>query len=194
MWDGTKQELFLSQDKVKLLEQKIVFKDSIISNLNTQIVNYKSIMDTRSGQLTLSQELSGRLQRDLKKEQVKGKMVAGTGILGILAVFSLHLVNGSKIQAKSSNSDSARSGAVSLLIIDEAAFIDNIAETWASAQQTLSTGGGAIVLSTPYGTGTGLIKPGLKQNVVKTILFLLNYLGIFILNEIQNGERDKMNY
>jgi hypothetical protein len=39
------------------------------------------------------------------------------------------------------------------LIIDEAAFIDNIAETWASAQQTLATGGGAIVLSTPYGTG-----------------------------------------
>ena len=32
-------------------------------------------------------------------------------------------------------------------------FIENIAETWASAQQTLATGGGAIVLSTPYGTG-----------------------------------------
>ena len=84
--DGTKQELFLTQDKVKLLEQKIVFKDSIISNLNTQITNYKSIMDTRSEQLALSQELSSKLQRDLKKEQVKGKMVAGTGILGILAV------------------------------------------------------------------------------------------------------------
>jgi hypothetical protein len=40
-----------------------------------------------------------------------------------------------------------------LLIIDEAAFIENIGETWASAQQTLATGGGAIVLSTPYGTG-----------------------------------------
>jgi hypothetical protein len=66
---------------------------------------------------------------------------------------SLRLANGSKIQAKSSNSDSARSEAVSLLLIDEAAFIDNIAETWASAQQTLATGGGAIVLSTPYGTG-----------------------------------------
>ena len=66
---------------------------------------------------------------------------------------SLRLVNGSKIQAKSSNADSARSEAVSLLIVDEAAFIDNIAETWASAQQTLATGGGAIVLSTPYGTG-----------------------------------------
>jgi len=86
MWDGTKQELSLTQDKVKLLEQKIAFKDSIITNLNTQIFNYKSIVGTRSEQLALSQELSSRLQRDLKKEQVKGKMVAGTGILGILAV------------------------------------------------------------------------------------------------------------
>ena len=66
---------------------------------------------------------------------------------------SLRFSNGSKIQAKSSNADAARSEAVSLLIVDEAAFIDNIAETWASAQQTLATGGGAIVLSTPYGTG-----------------------------------------
>jgi hypothetical protein len=84
--DGTKQELFLTQDKVKLLEQKIILKDDIIYSLNTQIFNYKSIIDTRSEQLALSQELSSRLQRDLKKEQVKGKMVAGTGILGILAV------------------------------------------------------------------------------------------------------------
>ena len=66
---------------------------------------------------------------------------------------SLRLKNGSQIKAKSSNSDAARSEAVSLLVIDEAAFIENVAETWASAQQTLATGGGAIVLSTPYGTG-----------------------------------------
>jgi len=66
---------------------------------------------------------------------------------------SLRLSNGSQIKAKSSNSDAARSEAVSLLIVDEAAFIENIDETWASSQQTLATGGGAIVLSTPYGTG-----------------------------------------
>jgi hypothetical protein len=66
---------------------------------------------------------------------------------------SLKLANGSQIKAKSSNSDAARSEAVSLLLIDEAAFIENVAETWASAQQTLATGGGAIILSTPYGTG-----------------------------------------
>jgi hypothetical protein len=66
---------------------------------------------------------------------------------------TLRLNNGSQIKATSAASDSGRSEAVSLLIIDEAAFIDGINEIWASAQQTLSTGGGAIVLSTPYGTG-----------------------------------------
>jgi hypothetical protein len=66
---------------------------------------------------------------------------------------ALRLSNGSQIKAVSAASDSGRSEAVSLLIVDEAAFIENIGEIWASAQQTLATGGGAIVLSTPYGTG-----------------------------------------
>ena len=66
---------------------------------------------------------------------------------------TLRLVNGSQIKAVSAAGDAGRSEAVSLLIVDEAAFIDNIGEIWASAQQTLATGGGAIVLSTPFGTG-----------------------------------------
>ena len=53
-------------------------------------------------------------------------------------------------------------GTVSLLIVDEAAFIENIGEIWASAQQTLATGGGAIVLSTPYGTGNWFHKTWLS--------------------------------
>ena len=66
---------------------------------------------------------------------------------------TLRLSNGSQIKAVSAASDSGRSEAVSLLIVDEAAFIENIDHIWASAQQTLATGGGAIILSTPYGTG-----------------------------------------
>ena len=66
---------------------------------------------------------------------------------------NLRLINGSQIKATSASSDAGRSEAVSLLLIDEAAFIDNIGEIWASAQQTLATGGGCIALSTPYGTG-----------------------------------------
>jgi hypothetical protein len=66
---------------------------------------------------------------------------------------TLRLNNGSQIKATSASSDAGRSEAVTLLIIDEAAFINGIGEIWASAQQTLATGGGCIALSTPYGTG-----------------------------------------
>lgn len=66
---------------------------------------------------------------------------------------SLRLKNGSRIKAKSSNTDAARSEAVSLLLIDEAAFIDNIEETFTAAQQTLATGGQCLALSTPNGVG-----------------------------------------
>lgn len=66
---------------------------------------------------------------------------------------SLKLANGSQIRAVSSAGSSGRSAAVSLLIIDEAAFIDGVEEIWLSAQYTLSTGGKAIILSTPNGVG-----------------------------------------
>jgi hypothetical protein len=65
----------------------------------------------------------------------------------------LKLPNGSQVKATSAAGDAGRSEAVSLLIIDEAAFIEHIDEIFASAQQTLATGGGCIALSTPYGTG-----------------------------------------
>jgi len=66
---------------------------------------------------------------------------------------SLRLRNGSKVQAKSSSPDAARSEAVSLLLMDEAAFIDNVDETFTAAQQTLATGGQCMALSTPNGVG-----------------------------------------
>ncbi len=66
---------------------------------------------------------------------------------------SLRLVNGSQIKAVASTGTSGRSEALSLVIIDEAAFVDNAEELWASLQQTLSTGGRAVLLSTPNGTG-----------------------------------------
>lgn len=66
---------------------------------------------------------------------------------------SMRLSNGSQIKAVSSTGTSGRSEALSLVIIDEAAFVDGAEELWASLQQTLSTGGEGILLSTPNGTG-----------------------------------------
>jgi hypothetical protein len=66
---------------------------------------------------------------------------------------SLRYSNGSQIKATSAAGDAGRSEALSLLVFDEAAFIDKIEEIWVSAQSTLSTGGSAIILSTPNGVG-----------------------------------------
>jgi len=66
---------------------------------------------------------------------------------------SLKFKNGSQVKAASAAPDSARSEAASMLVIDEAAFIDNAEEIWTSAQQTISTGGQALLLSTPNGVG-----------------------------------------
>lgn len=66
---------------------------------------------------------------------------------------SLRLANGSQIKAVGATADAGRSESVSFLIIDEAAFIEGIDDIFASAQQTLATGGQCLALSTPFGTG-----------------------------------------
>jgi len=65
---------------------------------------------------------------------------------------SLILANGSKVRAASGASESARGYTANVLILDEAAFIENAEELWGSAQQTLASGNArAIILSTPNG-------------------------------------------
>ena len=66
---------------------------------------------------------------------------------------SLRLKNGSQIKATSAAGDAGRSEALSLLILDEAAFIDKIDTIWTAAQQTLATGGRCLAISTPNGVG-----------------------------------------
>ena len=66
---------------------------------------------------------------------------------------SLRYINGSQVKAVASGEEAGRSEALSLLILDEAAFIDKIETIWAAASQTLSTGGQCIALSTPNGVG-----------------------------------------
>jgi len=79
--DGAKEELSLVEQKIKLLETKIVFKDSVILNLNEKVTNFESIMNTQTDQLSLYKQLSDRLQADLKKQKVKTKLTTGAGIL-----------------------------------------------------------------------------------------------------------------
>lgn len=64
----------------------------------------------------------------------------------------LKLSNGSRIVARSSGPDASRGvGGVTWLVFDEAAFIENGKDVYASAIATVSTGGHVIMISTPNG-------------------------------------------
>jgi hypothetical protein len=65
----------------------------------------------------------------------------------------LLFVNGSIITSIPTTEEAGRSEAVSLLVIDEAAIVRWMGTIWASAFPTLSTGGRAIINSTPFGVG-----------------------------------------
>lgn len=65
----------------------------------------------------------------------------------------IKLSNGSQIKAIPTSDDAGRSEALSLLIIDEAAFIRNLKDIWTGLAPTISTGGNVLMLSTPNGVG-----------------------------------------
>ena len=66
---------------------------------------------------------------------------------------SFELSNASQVKASSTSGDAGRSEALSLLVVDEAAFVEGMEELWAGLYPTLSTGGRCIALSTPNGVG-----------------------------------------
>ena len=61
--------------------------------------------------------------------------------------------HGSQIKAIPTSEDAGRSEALSLLIVDEAAFVRNFDTIWTGIYPTISTGGRVIILSTPNGSG-----------------------------------------
>ena len=65
----------------------------------------------------------------------------------------INFANGSSITAIPTSDDAGRSEALSLLIVDEAAFIRDFESIWTGLYPTISTGGNAIIISTPNGVG-----------------------------------------
>ena len=66
---------------------------------------------------------------------------------------TMKLENNSVIKSKASGKQSGRSIPGSILILDEAAFIEHIDTIWAAAYPIISTGGSVIALSTVNGIG-----------------------------------------
>lgn len=67
---------------------------------------------------------------------------------------SIEFDNGSKIHAIPTSPDAGRGEAVSLLIVDEAAWIEDFENLWIGLLPTLSMGGDVVLISSPSGVGT----------------------------------------
>ena len=61
------------------------------------------------------------------------------------------LVNGSEVKAVATSKDALRGFTPTILVFDEAAFIEADSDFWAACMASLSTGGKVIVVSTPNG-------------------------------------------
>ncbi len=69
--------------KYSLLENKIVLKDSVISNLNFQINNFDSILNTKGSQLEYTKQLNDKLKLEIKKQKFKNKILGSAGLIAI---------------------------------------------------------------------------------------------------------------
>jgi hypothetical protein len=85
-------------------------------------------------------------------DYLKTPIVNGRG-MDLGTATEIEFINGSMITSLPTTEDAGRSEALSLLIIDEAAIVRWASKIWAAAFPTLSTGGTAILNSTPYGVG-----------------------------------------
>lgn len=85
--DSAIQELTLVKSKLTLTEKKVSVQDSLITNLTSQIENLLLVDIGRKEQIELGNELSEKLERDLKKEKTKTLFYqSSTGIMIGVAV------------------------------------------------------------------------------------------------------------
>jgi hypothetical protein len=83
-YDGCKQELKLTQEKVIKLEQRDEQKDTIIGLLNTKDENNQYIIHQQELQIGQYEHLTDDLQKELKQQRIKSflwKLGTGIGII-----------------------------------------------------------------------------------------------------------------
>ena len=115
------------------------------SNKNINIISIKDIVAKKV--LRKIKYMYRNLPAHLRVEVVNGRSK------DIGTASELEFANGSLISSIPTTEEAGRSEALSLLVIDEAAIVRWADTIWAAAFPTLSTGGRAILNSTPYGVG-----------------------------------------
>ena len=104
----------------------------------------------------------------------------------------VELNNGSIAKAVATSIDALRSFSPTLLIMDEAAYIDHSSDVWTAAQPALATGGGAILLSCVTDDTFVFTDKGIKQiknfiNPIKIGGYKINNYNILGKNKLRSG-------
>lgn len=88
--DAAKKEVVVFNDIIKQQQLQLFKKDTIILTLNKQIVNFESIISTKSNQTNLAQELNAELEKALKKQKRRTFLYkVGTGVGAVATLLLL---------------------------------------------------------------------------------------------------------
>jgi len=90
-FDGLSQEMETMQIILTETNGKLNTQGELVANLKTQVLNYQSIIEEKDQQFSTQQELSKRLQKDLKKQKIRTKLMGGAGI--VVAIAAAALIN-----------------------------------------------------------------------------------------------------
>jgi len=90
-FDGLSQEVETMQIILTETNDKLNTQGELVANLKTQVLNYQSIIEEKDQQFSTQQELSKRLQQDLKKQKIRTKLMGGAGIA--IAIAAAVLIN-----------------------------------------------------------------------------------------------------
>ena len=88
-FDGLSKEMETMQIILVETNNKLNAQGELVANLKTQVANYQAIIDQKDQQFATQAELSKRLQRDLKKQQLKTKLMGGAGLVAAVGAFVL---------------------------------------------------------------------------------------------------------
>jgi hypothetical protein len=88
-FDGLSKEMETMQLILTETNSKLNTQGNLVANLKTQVLNYQKIIDQKDQQFATQAELSKRLQRDLKKQQLKTKLMGGAGLVAAVGAFVL---------------------------------------------------------------------------------------------------------
>ena len=88
-FDGLGSEMETMQLVLTETNNKLLSQTDLVTNLKLQINNYEGIINQQTEQVSLSRELTARLEADLKKQKLKNKLTMGAGIVGVVAAVLL---------------------------------------------------------------------------------------------------------